>query len=55
LIKSPCIDKCEIDIRNGFCIGCYRNEHEIFNWLYFTEQEKEKILSEIKKRNKIKK
>ena len=53
-INSPCKKICKIDKENGLCIGCYRNAKEVFNWIYFSEDEKMKILLELKKRKERK-
>jgi len=51
---SPCKKICKIDKKDGLCIGCYRNAREVFNWIYFSEDEKMKILLELKKRKEKK-
>ena len=53
MVKSPCINICTIDKDSGLCIGCHRNEYEVFNWIYFSDEEKKVILSKIKEKNKI--
>tara|TARA_B100000795_G_scaffold267097_1_gene251337 strand:+ start:96 stop:350 length:255 start_codon:yes stop_codon:yes gene_type:complete len=52
MIQSPCINICKIDNGSGLCIGCCRNEYEVFNWINFSDTEKELILSKIKSRVK---
>lgn len=42
-IPSPCQRICQTDSK-GYCIGCFRNRNERFNWLSFSEQEKHHIL-----------
>ncbi len=49
-INSPCKKICKIDKEDNLCIGCYRNAQEIFNWIYFSDDEKMKILLESNKR-----
>jgi predicted Fe-S protein YdhL (DUF1289 family) len=49
---SPCVNICKIDTKTGLCIGCNRKEDEIFNWIYFSDDEKKKILSTLKMRKK---
>ena len=53
MIKSPCIGVCEFDSKKGICNGCKRNEFEIFNWMYFSEEQKKEILLEIDAREKL--
>ena len=43
-LLSPCKNICKIDKNTGLCIGCNRNEYEIFNWIYFSEKTKKEIL-----------
>ena len=50
MIKSPCIDVCNMDRKNEFCTGCLRTIEEIGNWSKYSEQEKAKILDLIEKR-----
>ena len=52
MVKSPCINICKIDNDSGLCIGCCRYEHEVFNWIHFSDAEKKLILSKIKDRVK---
>jgi|TARA_B110000438_G_scaffold18295_1_gene17007 predicted Fe-S protein YdhL (DUF1289 family) len=53
MVKSPCINVCEISKDSGLCISCSRNEYEVFNWIYFSDEEKKIILSKIKERIKV--
>ena len=49
MVKSPCTNICIIDKNDEkVCAGCKRNKYEIFNWIYFTDNEKKLILSRIK-------
>ena len=41
MIESPCIGVCTV-IGNK-CIGCLRTKEEITNWLYFSDEERNKI------------
>ena len=52
LVSSPCTNICKIDKITGLCIGCNRNESEIFDWINFSEKQKKNILSNIKDRIK---
>ncbi|WP_193014543.1 MULTISPECIES: DUF1289 domain-containing protein [Gammaproteobacteria] len=42
-IPSPCIGRCEMNAQ-GYCIGCYRNRQERFNWSTMSQQDKRNIL-----------
>ncbi len=52
-IDSPCVKICKYDdnFMNGMvCIGCFREQHEITNWLRMSEKEKELAYIDIKNR-----
>jgi len=49
--SSPCISLCELDETGAYCIGCNRTQEEIFSWLSYTEEERERLTKEIEKRN----
>tara|TARA_B100002019_G_C21026708_1_gene477536 strand:+ start:485 stop:682 length:198 start_codon:yes stop_codon:yes gene_type:complete len=52
-IESPCVKICKYDdnFMNGMvCIGCFREQHEITNWLRMSEKEKELAYIDIKNR-----
>ena len=49
-IKSPCIQKCQLDNDGKFCLGCLRHRDEISDWEIFSEEKKKIILDSIKMR-----
>jgi len=52
-IDSPCVKICKYDdnFMNGIvCIGCFREQHEITNWLRMSEKEKQLAYIDIKNR-----
>ena len=52
-IISPCVKICKYDNRfmDGMvCIGCFREQFEITNWLTMSAVEKERVLVDIKER-----
>ena len=51
MIDSPCNDICTTDPETGLCLGCGRTPKEIENWPFNSEEKKEKILIELKRRN----
>lgn len=53
LVKSPCRNVCKIDKNSGLCIGCYRYEFEIFNWINFSKKQKKNILLKVKERAQV--
>ena len=50
MIKSPCIDKCQMRPNTNLCGGCFRTIDEIARWSNFTNNQKIHILKLIKKR-----
>lgn len=42
-IPSPCIGRCEMNAQ-GYCLGCFRNRQERFNWSAMSQQEKRNTL-----------
>ena len=43
-IKSPCVKICKYDdafMSGMVCIGCFREQYEITNWLRMTEKERD--------------
>ncbi len=50
MIKSPCVDKCDMNPYTKLCEGCLRNIEEITNWSNFTDNEKIHVLKLIEKR-----
>ena len=52
-IISPCIKICKYDSKfmDGMvCIGCFREQYEITNWLRLSSDEKKQALNDIEER-----
>lgn len=52
-IISPCVKICKYDSKfmDGMvCIGCFREQHEITNWLRLSPDEKRQALIDIEER-----
>ena len=52
-ITSPCVKICKYDNKfmDGMvCIGCFRELHEITNWLKMSAVEREQALLDIEER-----
>ena len=45
-VESPCIQVCTLD-DNMVCLGCYRTQDEIRDWLIATDERKLEILQRI--------
>tara|TARA_B110000967_G_C18885189_1_gene563564 strand:+ start:2096 stop:2272 length:177 start_codon:yes stop_codon:yes gene_type:complete len=50
MVKSPCVDVCEINSENNFCKGCGRSIDQITQWMSYTEKERNLIIENIKKK-----
>tara|TARA_B110001454_G_C12517110_1_gene349395 strand:- start:455 stop:628 length:174 start_codon:yes stop_codon:yes gene_type:complete len=53
VIDSPCNDICAIVYKSGLCLGCSRTQDEIKNWLHYSDDQKIKVLKDLKRRNNI--
>ena len=42
--ESPCINVCTVV--DGVCVGCFRTEKQIEEWLHYTDEERRKIMEE---------
>ena len=49
-VVSPCVNICMYNESGEYCIGCKRTPIEISKWFTMTNSEREKILSELPKR-----
>ena len=45
-MESPCIKICKLI--DSVCVGCFRTTSEITNWTKYTEEEREKVIKEIR-------
>ena len=50
MVKSPCLNICEIDKDSGLCNGCKRTIKEIANWSNLSDKKRGKILSDAMRR-----
>tara|TARA_Y100001935_G_C17000842_1_gene358122 strand:- start:389 stop:553 length:165 start_codon:yes stop_codon:yes gene_type:complete len=48
LVESPCIKVCTLE--GNICIGCYRTQDEIREWMIFSDKQKKETLEKIKLR-----
>lgn len=49
---SPCIRNCCLD-HDEVCLGCFRTLHEITQWTYLNDTEKQAVVEEAKQRKQI--
>lgn len=48
MVNSPCIGTCLYDPSTSACLGCHRTPREITDWMYYTDEQKLKVLERIK-------
>ncbi len=47
-IISPCTGFCRLDQKYDICIGCGRSSYEITHWIFYSDEEREKIRNHLK-------
>jgi predicted Fe-S protein YdhL (DUF1289 family) len=50
MLKSPCINICQMDKQSGLCVGCLRTIEEITVWSRTDDSTRQKILTAIESR-----
>jgi len=50
VIKSPCVDVCQMNPERGVCSGCYRTLDEIARWAEMSDAERERVLAALPRR-----
>ena len=45
MVKSPCVEICQLDTGRGVCIGCGRTLDEIARWSDMSDGEREAVLA----------
>lgn len=51
-MKSPCVNVCVIDPKDGLCKGCARSLEEIARWAGMHDDERDSILQQLKDRKR---
>jgi predicted Fe-S protein YdhL (DUF1289 family) len=46
-MNSPCVNTCKIDPNTNLCVGCKRTLEEIANWLQYTAEQKQEVLTKL--------
>ncbi|PKA42442.1 DUF1289 domain-containing protein [Rhizobium sullae] len=44
-MQTPCIHLCSIDTATGFCMGCGRTLAEIGDWMSYSDEERQRIMT----------
>ncbi len=50
MTESPCINVCQMHVRQGLCVGCYRTLDEIARWATMPEAERAQVLEAVLER-----
>ena len=53
MIRSPCVKVCKLDKKRKMCIACKRTIEEIMQWSVLSDNDKSKILIDLKIRKII--
>ncbi|WP_169569282.1 DUF1289 domain-containing protein [Sneathiella limimaris] len=51
-IPSPCTGVCTMDLKNEYCIGCFRTRLEIGGWIHLDNDEKLRVIKELRTRRR---
>jgi uncharacterized protein len=43
VVKSPCVNWCEMHPQTGYCLGCFRTLDEIARWSSLSDDEQRAI------------
>ena len=49
-VITPCVNVCKIDYDTNLCIGCARTVDEITNWIFYSDEQRKKIMTDLEKR-----
>ncbi|MEP3245444.1 MAG: DUF1289 domain-containing protein [Sneathiella sp.] len=51
-LPSPCTGVCTMDMKNEYCVGCFRSRLEIGGWIHMSNDEKLIVIKELRARRK---
>ena len=46
-VLTPCLGICRINKENQLCEGCFRSPAEVAEWLFYSNEKKRLIMSEL--------
>lgn len=49
-VPSPCIGVCRVNVKHGFCEGCFRTQSEIINWVKMDYQQQQQLMLVLEER-----
>ena len=50
-VLTPCLGICGINKETQLCEGCFRSPAEVAEWLFYPDEKKRLIMSELPKRD----
>ena len=50
-VLTPCLGICRINKETQLCEGCFRSPAEVAEWLFYPDEKKRLIMSELPKRD----
>jgi predicted Fe-S protein YdhL (DUF1289 family) len=50
MVKSPCVEVCQLNTGREMCIGCFRTLDEIARWSEMDDAQREAVLAALAKR-----
>ena len=50
-VLTPCLGVCRINKETQLCEGCFRSPAEVAEWLFYPDEKKRLIMSELPKRD----
>lgn len=51
-IPSPCTGVCTMNVKNEYCIGCFRTRLEIGGWMHLSDDDKISVIKKARKRRR---
>ena len=49
-VPSPCVNVCQLDASQGFCVGCRRSLQEIGAWSRLSDEDKLAVWAQLEQR-----
>jgi predicted Fe-S protein YdhL (DUF1289 family) len=53
MVKSPCVEVCQLNAERGMCIGCFRTLDEIARWSEMDDAQREAVLAALPARRSV--
>jgi Predicted Fe-S protein len=53
MVKSPCVEVCQLNAERGMCIGCFRTLDEIARWSEMNDAQREAVVAALPARRSV--